>query len=73
MTEKSSHSLLARVPSPLIDVFASSVAAALSTLVGHPLDTIKLRIQIQTQTHKPSLFQVFRDIRANEGVSPLYF
>ena len=32
---------------PLIDIFASSVAGALSTFVGHPLDTIKVRIQIQ--------------------------
>ena len=77
MSEDSSSSSpwLDRLLPPLIDILASSVAGALSTLVGHPLDTIKVRIQIHPHSPKPlpkaSAISVLRAIRAKEGVSAL--
>ena len=46
MSDSSTPSFFSRIIPPLIDIFASSVAGSLSTLVGHPLDTVKVRIQI---------------------------
>jgi hypothetical protein len=48
-------------------VFASSVSNSLGLLVGHPFDTIKVRMQVSNE--RLTVSKCFRDIIANEGVS----
>ena len=49
-------------------VFASSVSNILGPVAGHPLDTIRVRMQLANCTDV-TFMQVCRETVANEGVS----
>ena len=53
------------------DFIAGCVAGFSSTLVGHPFDTIKTRLQIYPEKYS-SARDCFRDVLKNEGPTALY-
>ena len=52
------------------DLTAGFVAGAISTYVGHPLDTIKVRMQVSD--HHTSIGKSMLNIIRNEGIRGLY-
>ncbi|CAI2354227.1 unnamed protein product [Caenorhabditis sp. 36 PRJEB53466] len=60
--------------SALIDLFAGSLGGAAGVLAGHPLDTVKVRLQTQSAANPVyrGTFHCFRTIVQKEGVHGLY-
>ncbi|OQR99750.1 mitochondrial carnitine/acylcarnitine carrier protein [Achlya hypogyna] len=55
------------------DLCAGTVGGVAGIVAGHPLDTIKVRLQTQSHlTKRSSILQTFRSIAAKEGVRGFY-
>ncbi|KAI8799378.1 mitochondrial carrier domain-containing protein [Cladochytrium replicatum] len=61
---------------PLFYVFSASVAALVSRVLTHPLDTLRVRAQSETEYHPKrsptTLLALLRNVIVNEGFSALY-
>ncbi|PUU73654.1 mitochondrial carrier domain-containing protein [Tuber borchii] len=64
------------IPSVLVETIAGLTAGFLSTLVAHPLDLIKVRLQaVDRESRTPKLgatWRIARNVIANEGRGALY-
>ena len=56
----------------VLGLFTGSIYGATHTLTGHPLDTIKSKMQIQTGFTTSSAFEVARKIYTTEGFLGFY-
>uniref|UniRef100_A0A1I7XP13 SLC25A22 n=1 Tax=Heterorhabditis bacteriophora TaxID=37862 RepID=A0A1I7XP13_HETBA len=57
-----------------VDFFAGCIGGAAGVLAGHPLDTVKVRLQIQSHGAKVyrGTWHCFRTIIEKEGFKGLY-
>lgn len=55
-----------------INFLAGAVSGATSVVVGHPLDTVKVRLQISDPSKYSSSMDVFRKMVASEGTASLF-
>ncbi len=55
----------------MIDFISGSIAGMVSTVLGHPLDTIKVRLQLDSKTYGNSFNSIMRIVK-NEGVFGLF-
>ncbi|CUS11190.1 unnamed protein product [Tuber aestivum] len=63
------------MPSALVETIAGFTAGFLSTLIAHPLDLVKVRLQVDRENRRPKLgatWRIARNVVANEGRGALY-
>lgn len=60
------------LPSVVKDFIAGGVGGAMECLMGHPLDTVKVRLQMQCPKSTPGMTQTFLSIFKQEGFFGLY-
>lgn len=52
-----------------IDMVSGIFAGMISTFISHPLDTVKVRIQLDKGTQKLTVRKCIMDVYSKEGVS----
>jgi len=74
MAQKEKLAKTSRSVNPLIDFAAGASAGAASVLSGHPFDTIKVRLQVQSHIHPvyKNSFDCFTKVLKQEGVYGLF-
>lgn len=74
MEAKTSSPLATAAPAiPIWHRFLAGTASGVAlVIVGHPLDTIKVRMQLSSGATPPSLVQVVRDIARTQGIRGFY-
>ena len=53
---------------PQIDIVAGIMAGIVGNLISHPLDTVKVRMQLSTQGESIKLMSTINEIYKREGV-----
>lgn len=56
----------------ILALFTGSIYGGTHTLTGHPLDTIKAKMQIQKEFFGLSSFQVARKIYSTQGIKGFF-
>ena len=57
---------------PKIDMIAGTCAGFVSTIVAHPLDTVKVRFQLATSDQSFTIRSCVTDIYRNEGMNGFF-